>query len=98
MLRYAGKLDSDLESLLEKNKAFLGVSATTQNDILECALKVYRREVVSQVEQTHFIAVIADETTDISVQNQLSIVLKYIHKCCGEILINAIFKIQLLEL
>ena len=80
LLRYASKLDVDLESHLEKSKAFLGVSATTQNDILECALEVYRKEVVSQVGQAHFVAVIADETTDISVQNQLSIVLRYIHQ------------------
>ena len=80
LLRYASKLDVDLESHLEKSKAFLGVSATTQNDILECVLEVYRKEVVSQVGQAHFVAVIADETTDISVQNQLSIVLRYIHQ------------------
>ena len=58
MLRYASKLDKDLEGHLEKSKAFSGVSATFQNEILECALKVYRKEVVSQVEQAHFIAVI----------------------------------------
>ena len=80
LLRYASKLDKDLESHLEKSKAFLGVSATFQNEILECALKVYKKEVVSQVEQAHFIAVIADETTDISVQNQLSIVVRYTHQ------------------
>ena len=40
------------------------MSATTQSEILEYPLKVYRKEVVSQVEQAHFLAVIADETTD----------------------------------
>ena len=80
LLRYASKLDKDLENHLEKSKAFLGVSATTQNEILECALEVYRKEFVSQIEQAKFVAVIADETTDISVQNQLSIVVRYIHR------------------
>ena len=58
LLRYASKLDSDLESHLEKSKAFLGVTATTQNKIYEWASKVFKKEVVSQVEQAHFIAVI----------------------------------------
>ena len=39
LLRYASKLDKDLENHLEKSKAFLGVSATTQNEILECVRK-----------------------------------------------------------
>ena len=37
------------------------MSATTQSEILEYPLKVYRKEVVSQVEQAHFTAVIADK-------------------------------------
>ena len=56
------------------------MSAITQNEILECSLKVCRREFVSKVEQANFVAVIADEPTDISVQNQLSIVVRYIHQ------------------
>ena len=52
----------------------------TQHKDFECALKVYRRDVVSQVEQAHFVEVITDEKTDNSVQNQLSIVVRYIHQ------------------
>ena len=35
--------------------------STVQNDILKCALEVYRKKVVSQVEQALLIALIADE-------------------------------------
>ena len=35
-------------------------------------MEVYRKEVISQVRQANFIAVIADETTDVRVQNELS--------------------------
>ena len=44
-----------------------------------CVLEVYRKEFIYQVQQANFIAVIADEITDVSVQNQLSIVIKYIN-------------------
>ena len=80
LLNYASKLDNNLDQHLKTSKAFLGVSSTIQNDILECALNVYRKEVVSQIEQAEFVAVIADETTDVSVQNQLSVVLRYINE------------------
>ena len=42
-------------------------------------LDVCRKEVVSQVEDAPFTAVIADETNNVIVQNQLSIVVTYIH-------------------
>ena len=35
----------------------------------------------SQVSKSPFIAVIADETTEVSVQNNLSIGFKYVHEC-----------------
>ena len=37
--------------------------------------------IFSQVSKAPFIAVIADETTEVSVQNHLSIVIKYVHEC-----------------
>ena len=79
LLKFASKLDKNLENHFETSKAFLGLSPTIQNDILSCALEVYKKEVIHQVRQANFIAVIADETTDVSVQNQLSIVIRYIN-------------------
>ena len=79
LLKFASKLDKDLKMHFETSKAFSGLSPTIQNEILLCALEIYRKEVISQVRQTNFVAVIADETTDVSVQNQLSIVIRYIN-------------------
>ena len=82
MLNYANKLDNIFEKHLEKITFFKGVSSTIQNELLECILGVYRKEVISQVSKPPFIAVIADETTDVAVQNQLSIiVIIYVHDC-----------------
>ena len=81
LLTYASKLDNNLKEHLEKSTVFKGVSSTIQNEILECILELYRKEIISQVSKTPFIAIIADETTDVAVKNQLSIVIRYVHDC-----------------
>ena len=43
--------------------------------------QVYENKVIAEVSEAPFIAVIADETTDVSVQNQLTLVIRYIHNC-----------------
>ena len=44
-----------------------------------CVLQIYKNKVFAQVSEAPFIAIIADDTTDVSVQNQLSLVLIYIY-------------------
>ena len=83
LLRYACKLDKGLESHFENSTVFKGISSTVQNEILECALEVYRGHIVSEVAEAPFVAVIADETTDVSTKNQMSIVLRYL--CKGKV-------------
>ena len=81
LLSFAGTLNKDVSDHLENSTVFKGNSATIQNEILECVLQVYKNKVIAQVSEAPFIAVIADETTDVSVQNQLTLVIRYIHNC-----------------
>ena len=79
MLNFASNLDKDISDHLENSTVFKGHSATIQNEILECFLQIYKNKVIAQVSEASFIAIIADETTGVSVQNQLSLVVRYIH-------------------
>ena len=79
LLNFASNLDKDISDHLENSTVFKGHSATIQNEILECVLQIYKNKVIAQVSEAPFIAIITDETTDVSVQNQLSLVIRYIH-------------------
>ena len=59
-------------------------SPDIQNEVLDSVLQVYRRKVIFEISQAKYLAVIADESTDISGQTQLVIVFRYI-KLSGEV-------------
>ena len=81
MLNFARILDKDTSDHLENSTVFEGNSATIQNEMFECVLQIYKNKVIAQVSKAPFIALITDETTDVSVQNQSSLVISYIHNC-----------------
>lgn len=54
-------------------------SNTSQNELLECCYIVYQEEILKQIRDTQFIAIMADETTDTSQTTQLVIVFRYLY-------------------
>lgn len=70
--------DSRLRRHYEAQPVFKGTSSTIQNELLDCMYDVYREEISKQVDNTSFVAVQADETTDVSCKSQMVIVLRYI--------------------
>ena len=79
MLNYGAKLDPALAFHLETSTVFRGTSKRIQNEILDCLLHVYREHVISEIKTASFVAVMADETTDVAQCLQLVIVLRYVH-------------------
>lgn len=71
-------LDDVLREHIENATVFKGTSKTVQNELLQCMLDVTKEETVKQVRESDFLAIQADETTDISTQCQLVLVLRYI--------------------
>ncbi|XP_042073593.1 zinc finger MYM-type protein 1-like [Haplochromis burtoni] len=71
-------IDHDLRQHLENATVFKGTSKTVQNEILDCMLAVLRERIVEEVKAAKFLAIQADETTDISTHCQLVMVLRYI--------------------
>ena len=60
-------------------------SPEIQNEILDSVLQVFRRKVIFEISQANYLAVIADESTDICGQPQLVIVFRYINKLSGQV-------------
>ncbi|KAJ9581626.1 hypothetical protein L9F63_023209 [Diploptera punctata] len=75
LINFSVQLDNELKKHLQ---AFTSTSKTIQNDLLECMLEVYHDEVTKEINSVNYIAVIADDTTDISCQFQLIMILRYV--------------------
>ena len=59
---------------------FRGTSKTIQNELLDCMLTVVKEYIHEEVTAADYIAIQADETSDVSVQCQLALVLRYIDR------------------
>ncbi|XP_033611596.1 zinc finger MYM-type protein 1-like [Cryptotermes secundus] len=78
LVNFASKLDSDLKHHLETSAVFTGVSKTIQNEILDCLLQIYHEEIRTEIKKASFVAVMADDTTDVSEHTQMVLVLRYV--------------------
>lgn len=72
-----GEVDNIFKKHLLKKKSFQGLSKTIQNELLDSMLVVARNFILKEMEQAEFVAIQADETTDISVRNQLVLIVRY---------------------
>ena len=71
-------LDEVFEEHLKTATVFKGTSKTVQNELLDCMLSVIRERIMEEVKSARFVAIQADETTDVSTQTQLMLVFRYI--------------------
>ncbi|CAH1961041.1 unnamed protein product [Acanthoscelides obtectus] len=70
LVNFSAELDNELKVHIQSAKLFKGTSKTTQNELLECMLDVYHGEVKKEIANSPFVAVIADETTDVACEFQ----------------------------
>lgn len=58
-----------------KNASY--ISKSTQNDLIECCGELIRNKIVDKIKKAKYFTIIADETTDVSVCEQLAICIRY---------------------
>ncbi|VEN61553.1 unnamed protein product [Callosobruchus maculatus] len=75
---FTAELDKTLKDHIESALGYKGLSKTIQNEFLDAMLRVYHQQVGNEMKKTDYVAVIADETTDVSNQFQLVLVFRYI--------------------
>ncbi|XP_071058707.1 zinc finger MYM-type protein 1-like [Pseudochaenichthys georgianus] len=78
LVNLLASLDSVLEEHLKTASVFKGTSKTVQNELLDCMLAVTKDYIMEEVKNASYLAIQADETTDISTHCQLVLVLRYI--------------------
>lgn len=63
---------------MENSNVFTGTSSDIQNDLIESVANVLKKEIKNEIKNTPFVAIIMDETSDISNKSQLSILFRYV--------------------
>uniref|UniRef100_H3A6X8 HAT C-terminal dimerisation domain-containing protein n=1 Tax=Latimeria chalumnae TaxID=7897 RepID=H3A6X8_LATCH len=71
-------IDSAMEKHVKTATVFKGTSKTIQNELLDCMLEVTRDFIIQQLRNTEYVAIQADDTTDVSTKCQSVLVYRYI--------------------
>ena len=67
LVNLVARLDSQLADHLENATVFKGTSHIIQNELLDCLFSVYREYIHREIQETSFVSIQADDTTDVSV-------------------------------
>ncbi|XP_078522463.1 zinc finger MYM-type protein 1-like [Lissotriton helveticus] len=78
LVDFVASLDSAMDTHLKSATVFKGTSKTIQNELLDCMLEVTREVIIQQLRSSEFVAIQADDTTDVSTQTQSVLVFRYI--------------------
>lgn len=78
LISFSAELDSTLKVHLEKATVFKGTSKTIQNELLKCMINICQQEISVEIKKADYLAITADETTDVSAIFQMIIVCRYI--------------------
>lgn len=76
LAKYDGVLETHLETA---SSAFTGLSNRSQNDLISSVASVVNDNIKQQIKESDFVAVMVDETADISGREQLVFILRYVH-------------------
>ena len=80
LIDFSSEMDTILKEHLNSATIFKGTSKTIQNELLGSMLEVCRHEIKEQIKVSDFLAIQCDETTDISNQCQMVLIVRYIYK------------------
>lgn len=78
LINFSSELDIALKDHFENSVVFKGTSKIIQNELLNCMLAVAQDRIKKEILKAEYVAVIADETTDVANQYQMTVVFRYI--------------------
>lgn len=78
LINFSAELDAALKNHLENATVFKGTSKTIQNELLGIILDVCHEKIAKEIKAAEFLAIIADETTDIANKFQMAIIYRYL--------------------
>ncbi|KAL0968773.1 hypothetical protein UPYG_G00271580 [Umbra pygmaea] len=78
LISFLAEHNNDLHYHLTTNQVFTGTSGQIQNDLISAIAEVMGEEIKREISKAPFVAVMVDETTDVSTAAQLALVLRYV--------------------
>lgn len=78
LISLMAKYDDCLKNHLEQSSVFRGTSNRIQNDLISAVATIILKRIKQEIDEARFIAIVLDETTDITNFSQLSIVIRYV--------------------
>lgn len=72
--------DVAFAEFLSATNVFTGTSSTIQNDLIECVGTILMKQIAKEVDESSYVAIMMDETTDAARLAQLSCALRYVKK------------------
>lgn len=78
LVSYTRQIDSVFDEFLKNATVVQNTSKIIQNELLNSINNVYLELIKNEIAETNFVAIQADETTDISCKSQLVVILRYI--------------------
>lgn len=78
LISLLAKYNPELKNHLDTASVFSGLSNYIQNDLIMAISSILTKKITSEIQNSEFVAIICDETTDISCRSMLSTTLRYI--------------------
>lgn len=91
ILKYKTKDIDYMKSYLETQSKNKYISNRTQNEIIETCGDIILKKIVKIVNESGFFSVLVDETTDVSVKEQLTLCVRYLSGSGENVCINESF-------
>lgn len=79
-LNYLSIYDSKLQEHLKHSTVFRGTSPLIQNDLIDAVASVVTEKIKEEIVSASFVAILLDETSDITNKSQLSTVFRYVDR------------------
>lgn len=78
IIQFLAKYDESLSNHITTSSVFSGLSNRIQNDLIQSVSNVLINEIKKEVFKCNFVAIMLDETSDISHKSQLALILRYV--------------------
>lgn len=91
ILKYKAKDINFMKSYLETDSKNKYISNRTQNEIIETCGNIILQKIVKNINESGFFSVLVDETTDVSVKEQLTLCIRYLSGSGESVCMNESF-------
>ncbi|KAF2887799.1 hypothetical protein ILUMI_18374 [Ignelater luminosus] len=89
LIKLLSLYDEKLATHLQESSVFSGISNHIQNDLIESVASIMMDSIKAEIKECMFVAILLDETSDVSNHSQLSTMVRYVTKSgyvCGRFL------------